>query len=70
MKSPINALLDSVEWTLVDVREHDRIDGLPYTTHEGVLEIVGHKLRCYRLNTGEAIFNAEDVHAFFGEALK
>lgn len=38
--------------------------GLPYPTHSGVLEIVGRKLRCYRLNTGEAIFDADDFNAF------
>lgn len=36
---------------------------LPYATHEGALEIFGHKLRCCRLNTGEAVFIAEDMEA-------
>lgn len=70
MRTPINAMLDAVAWTLVDVHQHERVDGLPYATHVGVLEIGEYKFRCYRLNTGEAILNAEDVHAFFGGLLE
>lgn len=38
---------------------------LPYATHSGELEILGLKLRCYRLNTGEAIIHADDMNALF-----
>ncbi len=40
--------------------------GDKYPTHEGVLNLAGHELRCYILNTGERIFNAEDVEKFLG----
>ena len=69
MKTPIDMTLDGITWTAVSPKnpsEHD--DGLPYATHEGVFEIMGHKLRCYRLNTGQAVFDADDVEAFFQNA--
>ena len=68
MKTPIEMLLDGVTWQQAE-RQPDIPDGLPWATHEGVLEIAGNKLRCYRLSDGRAIFNAEDIHAFFGETL-
>lgn len=37
-----------------------------YATHEGIWELAGHKIRVYRLNTGEAIINAEDMCKIFG----
>jgi len=37
---------------------------LPYATHEGMFEILGSKLRCYRLNTGQAIIHGDDLAAF------
>lgn len=39
---------------------------LPYVTHEGVLEVMGSRLRCYRLSDGPTVFNAEDFEAFLG----
>ena len=56
-------LLDGVEWREGTPPEID--DGIPYATHEGVLEIAGMKLRCYRLNTGQAIIRADDIADFF-----
>lgn len=40
-------------------------DGIPYVTHQGVLDIAGFSLRCYRLNDGRAIIDRDDFHAFF-----
>lgn len=65
MKTPIEMMLDGVEW--VEVAAIENSDGLPHTTHEGVLEIAGHKLRCYRLSTGQAVLDADDVHALFAD---
>lgn len=42
---------------------------LPYATHAGVMELMGHKLRCYRLNDGRAIFDADDLNAFMSDFL-
>ena len=66
-KTPIEILLDRVEWTAAEPLEDLSKAAMPYATHEGVLEIFGHKLRCYRLNTGQAVFNADDVEGFFDE---
>lgn len=66
-KTPVEMLMDSADWTAVDVQPAE--DGLPYATHEGVLRLGGFSLRCYRLNTGEAVFHADDVNAFFAGAL-
>jgi hypothetical protein len=75
MKSAIEQVLDQVDWTPVErtVQEQQKCAGgagagdeLPYATHEGVLSICGIRLRCYRLNTGMAVFDADDVKRFFG----
>lgn len=68
-KTPIEMMLDGVTWvqtTGSSTDNSDQEDGLPYATHEGVFEIMGHKMRCYRLSTGQAVFNADDFEAFFG----
>ena len=36
---------------------------VPKTTHEAVFTIFGVPLRCYRLDNGQAIINADDFHA-------
>jgi hypothetical protein len=78
MKSAIERVLDQVDWTPVErtvqaVQEQQKCAGgagagdeLPYATHEGVLSICGIRLHCYRLNTGMAVFDADDVKRFFG----
>lgn len=64
---PMDALMAAVEWEVVDgAKTND--DGIPYATHSGVLNIMGQSLRVYRLNTGQAIINADDLDAFFGGA--
>ena len=62
-------LLKNVEWVEC---ENDSVKSgdLPYATHEGVLDIAGMKLRCYRLNTGQAIFNSDDMTDFFEGFIK
>lgn len=61
MKTPIEQLLDTVDWQEGNPEPDD--SGLPYATHKGVLELFGVKLRCYRLNDGRALFHADDFHA-------
>lgn len=61
----IPAFMQNVEWEVLPPPEKMPEDGLPYATHQGVLEIAGHSLRCARLNTGEAIFIAEDIEKMF-----
>lgn len=65
--TPIEKMMEMVEW-----RETGAVgdqSGLPWATHEGVFQIGEASLRCYRLNTGQAILNAEDMQAFFGDLL-
>lgn len=72
MKAPIEMMLDGVTWVATDsdtpADRHD-FTGIPYTTHEGVLEIMGHRLRCCRLSNGQAVFHQDDVLAFFNAEL-
>ena len=67
MKTPIEQMLDTVVWTAGEAAPHAP-DEL-YATHEGVLGIGGVKLRCYRLNNGQTVFDADDFRAFFGDLL-
>lgn len=48
---------------------HDQVPGGLYATHEGIFEIGGAKLRCYRLNNGEAVFDADDFESFLVSGL-
>lgn len=54
----IERLIDRV---VMPMAQPEQIDGLPYATHEGVINLGQHRLRVYRLNTGERIVNSEDV---------
>jgi len=60
----IPAFMNGVQWERVDTRSLP--DDLPYVTHEGVIIFSGNSIRCYKLSTGEAIFDADDLIAFFG----
>lgn len=60
----MSSILDGLDWE--PVARAQSHDGLPIVTHEGILEIGAHKLRCYRLDDGRAIINADDFRAFFG----
>jgi hypothetical protein len=66
MTTPIETMLASVEWVPAEPAAQRAPGGLPYATHSGVLDLFGTKLRCYRLNTGQAVFDADDVKDFFG----
>jgi hypothetical protein len=68
MKTPVEIMLDGVQWRAAESVDAPA-DGMAYATHEGVLEIAGIKLRCYRLNTGQAVFHADDMRAMFGDLL-
>lgn len=61
--TPIYRLLDAVEWTPTGAAPSN---DLPYATHSAVLLIEGlPPLRCYQLNTGERVFDADDVTDWF-----
>ena len=67
--TPIEMMLDGVTWVQAGDKPDgpDNHDGVPYATHEGVLDIMGHKMRCYRLNTGITVFDADDLSAMFSD---
>lgn len=68
MSTPMERALEQVEWIATEAIDENSAEGLPMATHSGVLKIGGFDLRCYRLNDGRAIFDAEDVQRFFGWA--
>jgi hypothetical protein len=68
MTAPIEQMLKTVEWTENEEKEH--FGELPYATHSGVLYLGENKLRCYRLNTGMAVFDADDFEEMFAGILQ
>lgn len=66
MKKPFDSFLNAVEWEEIETPPNDYECGLPRATHRGVLKIGEFELRCYQLDNGQRIFDAEDVAEFFG----
>lgn len=62
MKTPVDLMMDKVDWQVCE--QTDDESGLPFATHSGVLDIAGHSMKVYRLNTGQAIIDAADLEAF------
>lgn len=66
MATPIDMMLNGVEWVHnPDAAPDADSPDLPYATHSGVLTILDKQFRCYRLNDGRAIFDADDFANFF-----
>jgi hypothetical protein len=66
--TPIEKLMEGVAWEVVQQVQANSSD-MPFATHAGILNLFGNDLRVYRLSTGQAIINADDLHALFGDAL-
>lgn len=66
MRTPIDMMLDSVEWKPCDPPAEPT--DLPYATHTGVLKFGEFALECVVLSNGQRIFTAESLRPFF-EAL-
>lgn len=64
-KTPIEIMLDRVDWKRTDAQPNK--EGLPYTTHEGILDLGGYKLRVFMLNTGERIIEKNDLENFVNQ---
>jgi len=58
-KAPIDQLLDTVQWEVVEGPLPDNPDGLPHITHKGVLNLGGIELPCAVLSDGQRIFYGE-----------
>lgn len=56
-------LFSDVQWEPVRAVPPEAA-GLAHATHQGVIELLGQRLRIYRLNTGQAILHADDLKAF------
>lgn len=68
---PIEMMLEGVTWVPVtpqprDFATHGADDGIPYATHEGILDLFGIEMRCFRLSDGKAVIDAESVEKLFG----
>ena len=69
----IPMMLQGVTWVAVPPAEQNAqrladSDGFharpPHVTHEGVFEIMGHSMKCFRLSNGQAVFEKEDFDKF------
>lgn len=63
-EAQLSALMDAVEW-LPAPDSADRPPGELYATHNGVLDLFGTPVKVYRLNDGQAVFDADDVARWF-----
>ena len=68
MKSPIETLLDQVEWK--GMPHSDSTGELPYATHEGVMRIGDFDFKCYQLNNGQRVISKESLETFFGHPME
>lgn len=56
-------LMADVVWTPCNVSP---VAGELVATHEGVLYIIGIRVRCYRLSDGRCVLDGDDVERLFG----
>lgn len=70
MSEPIEQIIDSVDWRSVDRRPQKNEEDLPYVTHEGVMCIGDIEFKVYRLSSGEAVIDADDMQNHFGTLLE
>lgn len=62
-KSQLDRILDSLEYTPVDVNPNK--DGIPYATHEGILNLGEISIRVIVLNTGQRIIPESELSKIF-----
>ncbi len=67
MKSPIEHMLDKVEYTPVVVNEKDRTSDLPFVTHQGTLTIGDVAIQVLVLNNGQRIIPKSEMEKLFGK---
>jgi hypothetical protein len=68
MKTPIDTILDALEYQEAEYTERDAITseaGILHVTHEAVLKVGDKNLRVYILSDGERVIDAEDLEKFF-----
>lgn len=69
-RTALDTMLDTVEWTEI---RHAHIVGVGdldalYATHEGTITFAGLELRCYILNDGQRVFDADALAEEFAHA--
>lgn len=67
--SPIDVLMDSIHWRELPPADNGDAGELPSATHEGILEIGGASLRCFKLSDGQRIVDADDMHKLFAAGI-
>lgn len=65
-KSPIETMLDEVEWKPIPGAEKVDPGDIPVATMEGILQIGDFSFRCFQLSDGRRILDARDIANFFG----
>ena len=58
-ETPADKLVDSVCHPIPGATGGN--DGLPYVTHEGIIDFGEHKIRCYIISDGRRIIDQEDA---------
>ena len=64
MKTPTEQMLDTLDYTPTNDKPNK--DGLPYVTHEGILQLGEISIKVYVLNTGQRIIAEEEMEKVFG----
>jgi len=59
-------LVSQVDWRPSKHAASPVPDGMVRATHTGVIQLTGQELRCYKLTTGENVFNAHDLAKLLG----
>ena len=68
MKTPVEVLLDTLEWTPLPGYHTfpDTGEDLPFATHKGIVKIGSAELVVYQLNTGQRVIDEASLIEFFG----
>ena len=64
MKTPIDRILDDVDWKENVPPDHQ--SDIPWATHSGVLIIGDIWIRVHQLSNGTRVIDAEDLERLFG----
>ena len=59
--SPADRLLDAVSWKPLPQPTEDQVDGTPYATHDGWLNIGAIKLKCFQLSDGRRVIEEKSL---------
>lgn len=63
--SPIDRAIGAVLKPVEGAHENEDEYGMPYITHQGVLELIpGLRFKVYQLSTGERVLDKESMAAF------